>query len=1014
MYIDFMDILKDIKHGIYPKVSEWRDDVEQFHSQTEQLKNDVVETVNNVNFVKKQTEALKLTAESFIESEYNTPVKQFVAHEDGTISSSEIIPHVYSAIHWNNVVQNTSNKEKFAAEAAKLTAASFASEPYGKPVKKYTSNGDGTFTVKELKNIFSALHHREDTEKLSGHKRWVETQFATEDNHAVFSFTKTISDSDVYVNGKRKIKDIDYNAVLSTITFDPELDPGDIVTVSGMEAITGSEFQTLLEQTKEVEKITKQDEWEAKAAEMTAKSYASEPVDQYVKEYTSNGDGTFTVIKTLYYSALHWSVKLNIANSSIVIVDKYEDLDLLNVNYAKVAYVRGGYQLDDGKQGIFDFYEENSDINNHGTNINGWRRRYFGYAKLSWFDVNADGSNDDYNSIKAALDDCRYLDFEDKEYAISQEIVFDGHFIKSNNAKIVSLQDEGVAIKFKNYNNQNVIDGNLIVDFYGNPDYSKDRTCISISDSIGSAFNVKSAESSYGIVVEPIDNDVIANTINVNNVKDCIQSVVLKNNTSNLVLKANKINIDLAKNSHQVESSDVGSSDSSLLFIDGNNIFDNDILCSNLVVENNNNRSCDLFKLNSDNNKLKILSASTSDSSQYVSEIKGENCILDIENAIGLKAYLWDENGVQSNIDITSCNDIIVYGKQYAKKTNGLAVELYSNSNKPTQTIQNDNGIATEYPVKQDGYIATRIYNRDGNAESTHSDINSKYIKHGDKSSTISYDKVILKNESNSDKVIIENTDINVSDDSNSVNIDKSQIEISDDDNHTSIFSSEKITFSDDNSISSLLDKDKLVVSDNSDSAHIKKDVVKVIDDNLGSYLYKDGVAILDNGYGLRAAVGSIISNDADGNKFKINEESLELYDDGVLKTKISRNGECIFNERKVDWIQSGKPTSIDKIGSIRYESNPEPDGYVGYVYVSKGSTTGDTSSGSADITNIDNISLFNVNDEVIGDGVPSGSQVVSIDADNNTITISNECTDDGSSISLDARGWKGFGKIEA
>jgi len=915
MYIDFMDILKDIKHGIYPQVSEWRDEVKENKELVEELKNDVSSIVSETTRIAKETNAFELTAKDLVTAEYNVPVKEFSVGSDGEIHSVNMYPETFSGKHWAKKAQEEGYLEQLKAEAARLTAASFAVEPYGQPVKVYESNGDGTFTTRELQYVFSALHHREDTEMLSGHKRWVETQFATEENDTVFGFSKNINHADVYVNGNRKVEGIDYTKVLKDITFTNALNVGDIVTVSGMEACTGSEFHDLRDETKAIEYQAKQDEWEAQASEMTAKSYAAEPVDVHVKEYTSNGDGTFTATETLYYSALHWSIKLNIANSSIVIVDKYDDLELLNVNYAKVAYVRGGYSLDDGKQGLFDFDPQASDVNNHGTNINGWRRRYFGYAKLSWFDVKADGSNDDYNAIKAALDDCKYLDFEDKEYAISQELVFDCHFIKSNNTKIVSLQDEGVAIKFKNYNNQNVIDGNLIVDFYGNPDYSKNRTCVSISDSIGSAFNVQSAESSYGIVVEPIENDVIANTININNVRDCIQSVVLKNNTSNLVLKANKINIDLAKNSHQVESSDIGSNDSSLLFVDGNNIFDNDILCSNLIVENNNNRSCDLFKLNSDNNKLKILSASTSDSSQFVAEIKGENCILNIENAIGLKAYLWDENGVQSNIDITSCNDIIVYGKQYAKKTNGLAVELYSNSSKPTQTIQNDNGIATEYPVKQDGYIATRIYDRGGNTESTHSDINSKYIKHGEKSSTISYEKIILENESNSNKVIIEDTNINVLDDSGNVKISKSQIDIS---------------------------------------------------------------------------------------------------DNGILKIRIDKDGDCIFNERKINWTQLGKPTSVDNIGTIKYESNPEPNGYIGYVYVSKGNTTGDTISGSSDITNIDNVSLFAVDDEVIGDGVPSGSQVVSIDTANNTITISNDCTNDGSSVSLDARGWKGFGKIEA
>ena len=45
---------------------------------------------------------------------------------------------------------------------------------------------------------------------------------------------------------------------------------------------------------------------ESEAARLTAESYAIEPVDTFVKIYTSNGDGTYTVENTSNYSALHW------------------------------------------------------------------------------------------------------------------------------------------------------------------------------------------------------------------------------------------------------------------------------------------------------------------------------------------------------------------------------------------------------------------------------------------------------------------------------------------------------------------------------------------------------------------------------------------------------------------------------------------------------------------------------------------------------------------------------------
>jgi len=48
------------------------------------------------------------------------------------------------------------------------------------------------------------------------------------------------------------------------------------------------------------------DKWEAKAVEMTTTSQNSQPVGEFVREYTSNGNGTFTETITNYYSALHY------------------------------------------------------------------------------------------------------------------------------------------------------------------------------------------------------------------------------------------------------------------------------------------------------------------------------------------------------------------------------------------------------------------------------------------------------------------------------------------------------------------------------------------------------------------------------------------------------------------------------------------------------------------------------------------------------------------------------------
>ena len=53
--------------------------------------------------------------------------------------------------------------------------------------------------------------------------------------------------------------------------------------------------------------LSQSESWEAEADAMTADSYATEGIYIFVKVYTSNGDGTFTVTDTSHYSAYHWS-----------------------------------------------------------------------------------------------------------------------------------------------------------------------------------------------------------------------------------------------------------------------------------------------------------------------------------------------------------------------------------------------------------------------------------------------------------------------------------------------------------------------------------------------------------------------------------------------------------------------------------------------------------------------------------------------------------------------------------
>ena len=67
--------------------------------------------------------------------------------------------------------------------------------------------------------------------------------------------------------------------------------------------------------------------WESESFRLTAESYAVEPENTYVKIYTSNGDGTFTVTDTTDYSALHWEKKASELLISGIIDDTVPSLN---------------------------------------------------------------------------------------------------------------------------------------------------------------------------------------------------------------------------------------------------------------------------------------------------------------------------------------------------------------------------------------------------------------------------------------------------------------------------------------------------------------------------------------------------------------------------------------------------------------------------------------------------------------------------------------------------------------
>ena len=58
--------------------------------------------------------------------------------------------------------------------------------------------------------------------------------------------------------------------------------------------------------------------WESEAFRLTSDSYATEPEDIHVKEFSSDGDGTFSFVTTSEYSSYHWKMKAQqIANATL-------------------------------------------------------------------------------------------------------------------------------------------------------------------------------------------------------------------------------------------------------------------------------------------------------------------------------------------------------------------------------------------------------------------------------------------------------------------------------------------------------------------------------------------------------------------------------------------------------------------------------------------------------------------------------------------------------------------------
>ncbi len=90
-------------------------------------------------------------------------------------------------------------------------------------------------------------------------------------------------------------------------------------------------------------------------------------------------------------------------NHHIITVNTISDLATVDTAKIKAVFVNGYDSPYDGGGGFFSYDPARSSINNGGTIIHGWIRRYSGAINVKWFGAKTDGSNTT-SSIQSAID----------------------------------------------------------------------------------------------------------------------------------------------------------------------------------------------------------------------------------------------------------------------------------------------------------------------------------------------------------------------------------------------------------------------------------------------------------------------------------------------------------------------------------------------------------------------------------------------------------------------------------
>jgi len=118
------------------------------------------------------------------------------------------------------------------SEAEAMTADSYATEAVNVPVKIYTSNGDGTFTITDTTE-YSSYHWSIESATASGNAiKWTDTKTATE-AQKIFTASRDVAGSSVFVNGSLLTLNEDYTVSTNEVTLVKPAELDDTITITG-------------------------------------------------------------------------------------------------------------------------------------------------------------------------------------------------------------------------------------------------------------------------------------------------------------------------------------------------------------------------------------------------------------------------------------------------------------------------------------------------------------------------------------------------------------------------------------------------------------------------------------------------------------------------------------------------------------------------------------------------------------------------------------------------------------